>query len=118
MKKKTVPVNQALRKEVLSIIGQLFDNFGEIKRNRRDPYIAMPIIYTLHGFYADMNCDLTFVFTEVVEPYAEKLHENERLQLIKDLLTNGYIEINKKRITLEHLPYLNENADEERSENN
>jgi hypothetical protein len=105
MKKKKEPVNQDLRNEVLSIIDKLYTEFGHIDRNSN--YISLPIIESIILDYCSENCELGFIFDNKVHPHLKKLSENERLQAVKNLLTDGYIDIKKERIHMMFMPYLN-----------
>jgi hypothetical protein len=50
---------------------------------------------------------LGLIFFETVIPHLRKLDENQRLQMVKELLTHGYIDIDKYRIHMRFMPYLN-----------
>jgi hypothetical protein len=105
MNKKKSPVNQDLRNEVLAIIDKLYSEFGLIDRDSN--YIALQIIESIILDYCTQNCELGFIFDEKVLPHLKKLSENQRLQAVKDLLTDGYIDIKKERIHMMFMPYLN-----------
>ena len=110
MKRKIEIVNLDLKKEVLGIIDKLYKTF--LFLNRESKYISIQILESISFSYANMNCDLCFTFDKTVIPYFKKMTENERLEGIKGLLTNGYVDINKNRIYMRHLPFLNRKSDE------
>ena|ERR1035437_4091743 len=112
-KKKVLEVDQYLRNEVLSMIDQLYTKFGTLDRGAKN--IALQIIETIMYDYMTQNCGLGFVFKEKVIPYIKKLSENERLIAVKNLLTDGYIDIKKERIHMMFMPYLNYDEQIERS---
>ena len=104
------PIDKSLREEVLAVVDQLYGE--EYLWNKTDNMIALQIVKSISYDYAVMNCGLHFIFEEQVIPYLKKMHENQRLEKVKELLTNGFIDIDKERIYLRNLPYLN--YDEER----
>jgi len=105
MKKEIVLVNQDLRNEVLLIVDQLYSEFRFANRDAKN--IAIQIIESIGNDYCSQNCQLGFTFLDTVIPHLSKLDENQRLQKVKDLLTNGYIDIDKYRIHMRFMPYLN-----------
>ena len=105
MNKEKVHVNQALRKEVLLIVDQLYSEFMFANRDAKN--IAIQIIESIGYDYCTTNCGLGLIFFETVIPHLRKLDENQRLQMVKELLTHGYIDIDKYRIHMRFMPYLN-----------
>jgi hypothetical protein len=114
MKQEKTKVNQDLRKEVLAIIDELYNEFH--LNNPKSDNIAIQIIDSLAQDYNEQNCSLGEIYTEDVIPYLKKLDENQRLNKVKELLTNGYIDIKKYRIHMRFKPYLNYDRNKEENE--
>lgn len=98
-------INQKLRQEVLEIVDKLYKSLFLL--NKSDKEIALPIVESISFNYAHQNCGLHFIFEDTVIPYLKKMDENQRLEKVKALLTEGYIDIGKERIHMLFLPYLN-----------
>ena len=106
MKKwKTEPVNQELRKEVLQIIDILYSNFSLLDRETDN--IALQIIEAIGFDYCLQNCELGLIFENLLAPFLKKLSENNRLEKVKGLLTDGYIDTDQYRIYMRYMPYIN-----------
>ncbi|MCX6174149.1 MAG: hypothetical protein NTZ27_05285 [Ignavibacteriales bacterium] len=105
MKNNSNHVNLDLRNEVLKIVDQLFKNLAFL--DRESEKISLQIIESISAFYAEKNCGLHFIFEENVLPFLKRQPENIRLEKVKNLLTDGYIDIQDKRIHLRFLPFLN-----------
>lgn len=106
-KKQPVRVNMTLRGQVLDIVDQLYDSMFFLDKNSSK--ISLQIIESISMDYAYMNCGLHFIFEETVIPHLRRMNENQRLEAVKGLLTDGYIDINNERIHMLFLPYLNYN---------
>ena len=94
--RKPVKVDETLREQVLNIIDQLYEEMYLLDRNK--PQIALQIINSISSNYAHQNCGLHFIFQDMVKPYLKKMDENKRLEAVRDLLTNGFIDIGKQRV--------------------
>lgn len=107
MKRKNQPakVDKTLRGQVLGIVDQLYNSMCYLNKNSN--MISMQIIRSISSDYASQNCELHFIFEDIVKPYLRKMNENQRLEAVKGLLTNGYIDIDKQRIHMLWQPYLN-----------
>jgi len=103
--KKSVKVDMTLRGQVLDIVDQLYDSMRYLDKNSSK--ISLQIIKSISLDYAYQNCELHFIFEENVIPHLKKMNENQRLEAVKDLLTDGYIDINNQRIHMLFQPYLN-----------
>lgn len=104
-KKQTVQVDKTLRGQVLDVVDQLYDSMRFL--NKKSPEISLQIVESISLDYAYQNCELHFIFEETVIPHLKKRNENQRLEAVKGLLTDGYIDINKQRIHMLYQPYLN-----------
>ncbi|MBI2418838.1 MAG: hypothetical protein HYV28_13250 [Ignavibacteriales bacterium] len=113
MKQTRIYVNQDLRNEVLSIIDQLYTDFGLLNRSTQN--IALQIVNSISYDYLTQNCELGFIFEQKVMPYLRKLNENQRLEKVRGLLIDGYIDIGNERIHMMFMPYINYNEEIERS---
>ena len=102
-KKHHTSVNGTLRKEVLDIVDQLYGTFIGLE--------AIEIVHSLSMEYAFQNCGLHFIFEETVIPFLKKMNENQRLEKVKGLLTDGYIDIGDQRVHMLFLPYLKKQPD-------
>lgn len=112
MKKKArqpVKVDKTLHGQVLDIVDQLYESMFFLDKN--SPKISLQIIESISMDYAYQNCELHFIFEDTVIPYLKKMNENQRLEAVKGLLTDGYIDINNERINMLFLPYLNYNEE-------
>ena len=107
MKEKKQPgkVDKILRGQVLDVVDQLYDSMHFL--NKKSPEISLQIVESISSDYASQNCELHFIFEETVIPHLKKMNENQRLEAVKGLLTDGYIDINKQRIHMLFQPYLN-----------
>jgi hypothetical protein len=106
-KKQPVKVDKTLRGQVLNIVDQLYESMHYLDKN--SPEISLQIIESVSLDYAYQNCGLHFIFEDTVIPHLKKMNENQRLEAVKGLLTDGYIDINKERIHMLFQPYLNYN---------
>lgn len=106
-KKQPVKVDATLRGQVLDIVDQLYESMHFLNKNSSK--ISLQIIESISMDYAYMNCGLHFIFEETVIPYLKRMNENQRLEAVKGLLTDGYIDINNQRIHMHFRPYLNYN---------
>lgn len=104
-KKQPVKVDKTLRGQVLDIVDQLYDSMYLLDKNSSK--ISLQIIESISLDYAYQNCELHFIFEETVIPQLKKMNENQRLEAVKGLLTDGYIDINNERIHMLYQPYLN-----------
>ena len=104
-KKQPVQVDKTLRGQVLDVVDQLYDSMHYLNKN--SPEISLQIIKSINADYASQNCGLHFIFEDTVIPHLEKMSENQRLEAVKGLLTDGYIDINDQRIHMLYQPYLN-----------
>ena len=107
-----VQIDQILRSDVISIIDKLYSKFD---LDRSSDNIALQVVKTIMYDYMTQNCGLGFIFKEKVIPYLKKLNENERLQEVKNLLTDGYIDIKNERIHMKFMPYLNYDKEKQES---
>lgn len=106
---KNVKVDKALRQSVLDILDKLYKNFY---LDRSKDKIAVQIMETYSSHYCNQNCPLHFRVEEIVIPYLKKLNENQRLELVKNVLTDGFLDIDGFRHYLLYLPYLNYNEED------
>ena len=109
-KNKNVKVDKALRQSVLDTIDHLYKHF--LFLDRTEDKIALQIIESISYDYAMMNCELHFIIEEQVIPYLKKLNENQKLEIVKGILTDGYVDINGNRFYFLHQPYVNFDKDD------
>ena len=109
-KNKNVKVDKALRQTVLDTIDHLYKHF--LCLDRTEDKIALQIIESISYDYAMMNCQAHFIIEEHVIPYLKKQNENQRLEIVKGILADGYLDINGNRFYFLHQPYVNFDKDE------
>ena len=110
--RKKEKTNISIKNEVLSIVDQLYDRKALLGPQGNKGNISLRIVESISGVYAQLNCGNYFAFEDIVIPYLIKLDENQRLSVVKDLLTVGYIDIATDRIFMRGLPYLNTTENE------
>jgi hypothetical protein len=110
MKSKTNSINIELKNEVLGIVDQLYSRIPLLDRESNN--ISLQIVESISGAYAELNCGNHFAFEEILLPHLKKMSEDERLQVVKDLFTVGFVDIAKERIFMRVFPYLNKVEDE------
>ena len=74
--------------------------------------VALQIVESISYDYAMMNCQAHFIIEEHVIPYLKKQNENQRLEIVKGILADGYLDINGNRFYFLHQPYVNFDKDE------
>lgn len=104
---KNVKVDKVLRQSVLDIIDKLYSEF--LRLDRTKDKIALQIIRSISFDYCCQNCGIHFNIEEVVIPHLKKLNENQRLEIVKNILTDGFVDIDGLRYYFLFFPYLNYN---------